>query len=215
LKDIINTNNYVYELICTYQNVEKEFIDKELIRHSQTYNFEEKSNNELSLLQEQLNYIQRRYEGLLKENEVKDRVEKIFDDKLEHSKYQYSHYDYAGATLFYEMKSIKMNYPNVFIGTDKIICNNLIFIYTFENLPNKLFYIKYDTDLFSTFEKKYVKPANRLYTNEVYLIPQSLLIEITDTDRVCINTIDETELRNEIIVKDYLLSSRFSATTKI
>jgi hypothetical protein len=101
------------------------------------------------------------------------------------------------------MKSIKMNYPYLYIGTNKIICNNVIFIYTFENLPEKLFYIKYDDKLFSTFEKTFVRPKGRLYTNEVFQIPKSLLIEITDTDRISINTIDETELRNEIITKDY------------
>lgn len=215
LQNIITNNNFVYELIKKYENVEKDDLQIEIKRFSREENISkinEKSICELQRLQEELFYNQRRYEGLIKEDVVKQRVEKIFMDKLIHSSYEYSHYDYEGKKLFYEMKSIKNMYPNVFLGTDKIICENLVIIYTFDNLPNqretglsRLFYIKYDNKLFSTFEKKYVKPPNRLYYNEVYSIPKSFLIEIKDTDRVVIETIDENELRDEIIKKDKML----------
>jgi len=208
MKEIINRNNYVYELIEKYENVEKDKLQQELKKFSRenTSNINNKSIYEVQRLQEELSYNQRRYEGLKKEGMIRERVEKAFGDTLIHSCYEFSNYDYQGKNLFYEIKTIKSMYPYLYLGTDKIICENLVIIYAFDNLPNKLFYIKYDNKLFSTFEKKYVKPANRLYYNEVYLLPKSCLIEIKD--RVVIETIDENELREEIIKKDKRLFSQ-------
>ena len=202
MKEIINRNNYVYDLVGEYKNVEKNKLQEEMKKFSleNTSKINEKSIYELQRLQEELSYNQRRYEGLKNEDVVKQQVEKAFEDTLIHSSYEFSNYDYEGKKIFYEIKTIKSMYPYLYLGTDKIICENLVIIYAFDNLPNKLFYIKYDSKLFSTFEKKYVKPANRLYYNEVYSIPKGCLIEIKD--KVVIETIDENELRDEIIKKD-------------
>jgi hypothetical protein len=205
MKEIINRNNFVYDLVGEYKNVEKNKLQEEMkiLSRENKSNINNKTIYELQRLQEELFYNQRRYEGLKKEDVVKQQVEKAFEDTLIHSSYEFSNFDYQGEILFYEIKTIKSMYPYLYLGTDKIICNNLVIIYAFDNLPNKLFYIKYDNKLFSTFKKTFVKPANRLYYNEVFSIPKGCLIEIKD--KVVIETIDENDVREEIIKKDKML----------
>jgi uncharacterized protein YeeX (DUF496 family) len=70
-------------------------------------------------------------------------------------------------------------YPTTLLPLDKIISNNMIFLFSFQD---GLYYIKYDKILFHTFEiKKYVRNIRNDYNDKLkdYLfIPIEKLIKI-------------------------------------
>ena len=76
------------------------------------------------------------------------------DDTITQTKNMYCKYDYESKDAIYELKTRNnrlLAYPTTLIGFDKILNTTKIqyFVYSY---IDKLAYIKYDKDLFSTFQ---------------------------------------------------------------
>ncbi len=91
--------------------------------------------------------------GKLKEKELKDKLEKYFNDNLIESK-RYDKYDFKGDDYYYELKSRNCNYnkyPTTLIPVSKLFSDNQRFIF---NFVDGIYYIEYNSNEFETFEKQ-------------------------------------------------------------
>lgn len=143
-------------------------------------------------------------DGKNHEEVIKPVLCSVFQDTLVSSKYRYTHWDFVGRIFFYEVKSCKnyRMYPYVLLGTNKAICNNIMFIFVFNDV-NMKYYIRYDRVKFDNFKTMWVKPTGRLYKNECWLIPYDDLIEFKNTDKIEIEIYEnEDDLRNSLIQND-------------
>ena len=99
--------------------------------------------------------------GKEKEKEVLPIIQEYFKDNINFVKYEYSTYDYKGKIFKYELKSRTIyynTYSTTIISEGKIKYNkNKDIIFLFKYIDG-LYYIKYDKDLFNTFE---IKPFKR------------------------------------------------------
>jgi hypothetical protein len=106
-------------------------------------------------LEEDLNF------GKNSEKEVLPIIKDFFKDDINFVKYEFSTYDFQGKKNKYELKT-RQNYFNSFdttiISQSKILYNrwkNVIYLFRY---IDGLYYIKYDKNLFDTFE---IKPYKR------------------------------------------------------
>ena len=118
--------------------------------------------------------------GRQQELELKEQIEKILHQKLDHQP-RYSKFDFANDSTLVELKTRKIEsceYNTTFLNIEKILhlppTKNVYFFFYFKD---GLRYIKYDSVLFSTFKIKttYLKHRNCLVKN--ILIPIDLLIK--------------------------------------
>ena len=137
------------------------------------------------------------------EEKIKHVLEKCFNDVLEATKYRYNKVDFIGNNFLYEVKTFKGNfndkYPTVIIGTNKAICENLIFIFQFGN--EDIYFIRVNFELFKTFNTTHLKNHNRLYYNEVYLIPNNKLTKLDVNKTYSFELIEsdfEKDVKNQI-----------------
>jgi hypothetical protein len=130
-------------------------------------------------------YIDRYNRGKSNEVTSKSFIETKFNLSLTPSKYRYSNFDFFDLKkgILVELKTVKSKYPSVYCGTTKSMSNDLLIVFLFED-TKQYYYIRYNKELFDTFNTTWVKPPTRMYKNEVYLIPSNLLIELSD-DFVC------------------------------
>jgi len=87
-----------------------------------------------------------------------EQMEKYFNEVIHKTAERYSPYDAYSENTKYEIKSRRnkyRTYPTTIVAMDKVsrVEGKLIFIFHF---TDGLYYIKYDKDLFDTFETKYV-----------------------------------------------------------
>jgi hypothetical protein len=147
-------------------------------------------------------------QGLQGEDQMKPIIEKCFNDILIKTKYIYNKVDFIGNSGFlYEVKTFKGNYNeeyrNVLLGTNKLICENLIFLFLFGN--NDIYFIQASFKVFEDFEITKIKNKNRLIKNEVYLIPNHYLekLDINKTYKFDLLINDfERDIRKKIIDLD-------------
>ena len=153
------------------------------------------------------NYNNNYQDGKTHEEIIQPVLCSVFNDTLISSKCRYTLWDFVGNVFFYEIKSCKNHkqYPYVLLGTNKAVCNNVIFVFVFNDVDKK-YYIQYDRVKFDSFRTTWVKPVGRLYKNECWLIPYDDLIEFKNTDKIDIESFDsyeiENNLRNSLIEKD-------------
>jgi hypothetical protein len=118
--------------------------------------------------------------GLSKEQGVIDRLKSHFgDDTILKTEDRFCLYDAIGKDYKYEIKSrrnSKTAYPTTIIPVHKAIPDT-IFVF---NFTDKMCYIKYDADLFSTFttQKIYAERYNATPPTLHFHIPISHLIDI-------------------------------------
>jgi hypothetical protein len=120
--------------------------------------------------------------GVSEEDKILQKINDYFKDNIVKSKSSKSIYDYKGGANYYEVKSRKNTYdayPTTLIGANKVFTNNQVFIF---NFTDGIYYIKYDEDLFKTFDKKLFKRNTRSdYIDKesyYYFIPCNKLIKI-------------------------------------
>lgn len=126
--------------------------------------------------------------GLNKEIEIKTQIEKYFNESIKNTKEIYSNYcsyDFLGETTNnkYELKSrrnTKYKYDTTLLSLFKTTKahNDFIFIFCF---TDKICYIKYNKQLFETFNKKLIQihRVDKYENSKIhYLIPVELLIDI-------------------------------------
>jgi hypothetical protein len=120
--------------------------------------------------------------GFSKEAEILPILKEFFgEESLEKTKDTFAVYDFQGANTRYELKS-RRNAHNKYLTTivpvSKSATENVVFVFGF---TDGLFYIKYDSELFSKFNIKEVS----VYRDGVmgrpkkhFEIPVSLLVKI-------------------------------------
>ena len=122
--------------------------------------------------------------GKKSEDIVLGKIETHFKDNIKSVKSQTSVYDYEGELNIYELKSRTNTYRaynTTLLGYNKVISSNKkqIFVFSF---TDGLYYIKYDEELFNTFEKKLFVRNQRSDYNDVLklyiFIPIDKLIKI-------------------------------------
>jgi len=120
--------------------------------------------------------------GISKEFEILPMISKYFKSNIIRSKEKFNKYDYYDFTCKYELKSRNNKYdtyPTTLIAVDKVINDDLIFLF---NFIDGLYYIKYDETLFNTFEKKpFVRNKRDGYNDiekEYFFIPIEKLTKI-------------------------------------
>ena len=123
--------------------------------------------------------------GFKKEQELKNKIEEILKCSLEETS-RYNSFDFINTLLkmFVELKSRRISkeqYSTTFVNYQKIEkinkmdCNNNF--YFFFNYTNGLYYIKYDKELFDTFETKDTFLQKRRCSLKNILIPTDKLIK--------------------------------------
>lgn len=122
--------------------------------------------------------------GKKSEDIVLGKIENHFKDNIKSVKSQTSVYDYEGELNIYELKTRTNTYRaynTTLLGYNKVISSNKkqIFVFSF---TDGLYYIKYDEELFNTFEKKLFVRNQRSDYNDVLklyiFIPIDKLIKI-------------------------------------
>lgn len=121
--------------------------------------------------------------GLEKQQAIFPILQKHFGNDLRETTERYAKYDFVSPNAFFELKSRK-NKKNAY-PTTLLTCNKVLEIkedqeqYFIFNFTDELCYIKYDKDLFDTFEKKPYSRLNVDWDKKDYLfIPIDKLITI-------------------------------------
>lgn len=138
--------------------------------------------------------------GLEREEANKARIEYIFNLKLTHSYFKYQHFDFYDSSKFVVIEHKSYGYPYhidnwTLLKSNKILNSNSLFIFEFKNLLSskrlnqnqgktedyELFYLQYSTQIFKTFEKQYIKYANKIAAEEFIVIENKYLTPIYDS----------------------------------
>ncbi len=136
--------------------------------------------------------------GLSNEKVILGALRSYFNRDIRHTKYAYSRYDFYDTENLYELKT-RNNYLNTFsttlIAEDKIIdtpkSQYFVFSYT-----DAIAYIKYDKDVFKTFEVKPFCRDKRMdctdnLKNYIYIPRNALVIIPTKKQNRCMINIDD------------------------
>lgn len=99
--------------------------------------------------------------GLLREQQNKRVIEKLFNLKLSKTRYKYSNFDFIDdtKTFIVELKNYRYTYERnkyVVIGVIKGVSDNGIFVFRHEDDDEKMYYIQYNKELFDTFNQRYI-----------------------------------------------------------
>lgn len=120
--------------------------------------------------------------GISTEFEILPLISKYFKSNIVRSNEKFNKFDYYDDKCKYELKSRNNNYntyPTTLIAVDKVINDDIIFLFKFQD---GLYYIKYDDTLFNNFEKKlFVRNQRRDYNDikkEYFFIPIEKLTKI-------------------------------------
>lgn len=122
--------------------------------------------------------------GKKSEDQLLGKIENFFKDNIKAIQKRMAVYDYEGDTNIYELKSRTNSYRaynTTLLGYNKIINSNKSQIFLF-SFTDGLYYIKYDDELFNTFEKKLFVRNQRSDYNDTLkpyvFIPIDKLIKI-------------------------------------
>lgn len=92
--------------------------------------------------------------GLNGEKEIINIINNYFNRIINKTTEKYCRYDFYDNKYKYELKTRNNTYntyPTTIIAVDKVVDNKLIFLF---NFTDSIYYIKYNKELFDTFEKK-------------------------------------------------------------
>jgi hypothetical protein len=120
--------------------------------------------------------------GICKEFEILPLISNYFKSNIVRSSEKFNKFDFYDDNCKYELKSRNNyydTYPTTLIAVDKVINDDIIFLFKF---MDGLYYIKYESSLFKTFEKKpFVRNQRTDYKDiekEYFFIPIEKLTKI-------------------------------------
>ena len=126
--------------------------------------------------------------GLEREEANKAKIEYIFNLKLTHSYYKYQHFDFYDSSKFVVIEHKSYGFPYhidnwTLLKSNKILNSNSLFIFEFVNKNGgyELFYLQFTSKIFKTFEKQYIKYANKIADEEFIVIENKYLTPIYDS----------------------------------
>ena len=185
---------YIYHLV--FANVDKYRID-ELINSVK--------NNKIKLIKTIIDtkhkqeYLLRKQIGDNNETTLKPIIEDVFNLQLTKTINPYSHFDFYSNNVVVELKSLKKIDANVFLGTNKIVCRNILFIFKC-NTSNELYYLQYNKDLFNILPIIETEMKLKSTLSRAYCIPIKYLTRFFSTDKIeLIYELDETGIINNLL----------------
>ena len=120
--------------------------------------------------------------GVEKQKQILPILRDYFGEELQETVGRYARFDFYSDKSIFELKSrknSKITYPTTLLTCNKIIREDdkdLIFLF---NFTDELCYIRYDPDVFSTFEKRLFSRINEFFDEkEYYYIPIEQLTTI-------------------------------------
>ena len=193
LIEILNSP-YIYHLV--FADVEKHRID-ELI-NSVKYSKIKLIKTILDTKNKQ-DYLLRKQIGETNELIMKPIIESVFELNLTKTLNPYSHFDFYSENLVVELKSLTNITDRVFVGTNKIVCQNILFIFKCNN-KNDLYYLKYIKELFDTLQIIESEMKLKSTLSHVYSIPIKYLTRFFPTDKIeLLFEFDDTKNINAMI----------------
>jgi hypothetical protein len=211
-KALLLNDNYTIQHLKTFTPRDKNDINTEILfwkNHTDDV-LNELNNKKIEQEKQRLHNEQYQVNckaGKIGEQKIKPILEQCFNDVLTPTKYRYNKVDFIGKRLLYEIKTFSGNYneqyATVLLGTNKLICENLLFIFQFGN--GDIYFLKGDYKLFNTFNTSFVKHKNRLYENEVYFIPNENLTKLNINETYNVEILDnehEHQVRRQVIASD-------------
>lgn len=193
LNKILNST-YIYQLV--FLNIEKYKIN-DLINTVNNNNI--KLNIAITNATQQLKYINRKKTGYNNELELQPIINNVFGLNIIKVDYQYSPFDFYSENVLVEIKSLENIFGYVFVGTNKIICENMLFIFK-NNTKLDLYYLQYDKMIFNTFQIIAPKMEMKQSLSNVYKIPIQYLTMFYGNDKIeLIFNNDERETINELV----------------
>jgi len=109
--------------------------------------------------------------GIQKQKEILPILRDHFGKDLEETVGRWKKYDFYSDKSIFELKSrknTKTRYPTTLLTCNKVVSESgkdLIFLF---NFTDQLCYIKYDPDLFSTFERRLFSRINESFDEKDY-----------------------------------------------
>lgn len=187
-------SQYIYHLV--FANVDKHRID-ELINSVK--------HNKIKLIKTIIDtkhkqeYLLRKQIGDNNETMLKPIIEGVFNLQLTKTINPYSHFDFYSNNVVVELKSLKRIDANVFLGTNKIVCRNILFIFKC-NTSNELYYLQYNKDLFNIIPIIETEMKLKSTLSRAYCIPIKYLTRFFSTEKIeLIYEFDETAIINELL----------------
>lgn len=161
--------------------------------------------------QKQLQY------GLSNENKILLIIQDVFSKSIKRSKYKYSKYDYYDKQTKYifELKTRRIEhskYPTALLNVCKLNYNNLIIIYEY---TDGLFYIKYDEDLFNSFNSNLQHINNYSKIQNVIHIPYQFLTKFSIEDKIELIAKYDVKDFNKLIQEDERLFNELNIIKSI
>lgn len=154
--------------------------------------------------------------GLSNESKILLIIKNVFSKNIEKSKYKYSKYDYFDkqSKYIFELKTRRIThnqYPTALLNVCKINYKNLIIIYEY---TDGLFYIKYDEELFKSFNSNLQRIHNYNQIQDVIHIPYQFLTKFTIDDTIELTAKYSATDFNSLIEEDNRLFNELHKISK-
>lgn len=185
---------YIYQLV--FADVEKHRIDELInsVKHNKI-----KLTRTIIDTKNKQEYLQRKQVGDENEKLLKPIIEDVFNLTLTKTTNPYSHFDFYSDNVIVELKSLKKINDNVFIGTNKIVCRNILFIFKC-NTTNELYYLQYNKELFNIIPIIETEMKLKSTLSKSFCIPVKYLTRFYATNKIeLIYEFDETNVINDLL----------------
>jgi len=128
-------------------------------------------------------------------------IKTVFGGNVMQTKYIYTKFDFYNESYLFEVKTRNIcssKFKTALINTSKIIDRNIIFMFQY---LDRILFIRYDKEIFDTFEIEYTKKLNTvLTTDDVFHIPIYCLTEINSDSKIVLPLLytDTKDIENRI-----------------
>ena len=196
VKQIFESEDYEYTILETLQTNNKMELHNKVLFW--------KNHAEIYVRNKNLFTTEQRYEavGAIGERAAFQLIKNVFGGTVLKTKFRYTKFDFYDETYLFEYKNrqiFSFQFPTVIINKCKIgIDRNMIFIFQY---IDKVFYIRYEKEVFDSFDIEYQKQLNGiLTTDDVVHIPRKFLTEINKDSRIVLPPIytDKSDIENRI-----------------
>ena len=187
-------SQYIYHLV--FADVEKHRIDELInsVKHNKI-----KLTQTIIDTKNKQEYLQRKQVGDNNEKLLKPIIEDVFNLQLTKTINPYSYFDFYSTNVIVELKSLKTIVNNVFIGTNKIVCRNILFVFKC-NKTNELYYLQYNKELFNIIPIIETEMKLKSTLSRSFCIPVNYLTRFFSTDKIeLIYEFDETDVINDLL----------------
>lgn len=131
----------------------------------------------------QLAKIDRKRIGDANEIEMKPVIENVFNMSLIKADYEYSVFDFYSENCLIELKCYSHIRHNVFLGINKMICKNILFIFTC-NYTKDIYYLQYDPAFFNKINISENIANGTFYVKHQYEISKKYLTKFDKNDKI-------------------------------